>query len=69
MRRLAISNSNVSEIGIFKDILSDPPKRNPDNPTPGHEERTEPTLPNVFVAARLKNFGKKRQKAKLLPNA
>lgn len=31
MRRLAISNSNTSEIGIFKNILSDPLIGNPDN--------------------------------------
>ena len=66
MRRLAISNSNISEIDIFKNILSDLSTGNPDNLAPGHEERTEPTLPDVLVAERLKNVGKKKAKGQAL---
>lgn len=37
MRRLALSNSNISNISIFKDVLSDSPIGNPDNQVPNHK--------------------------------
>ena len=65
-RRLAISNSNVSEISIFKDILSDPLIGNPYNLVPSQEKRMKPTFSDALVAIRLKNIRKKKAKDQAL---
>lgn len=55
MRKLALKN-NASEIGTFKDILSNPPTGDPDEPTP----------PKALAAARLKTVGTKKAKGQTL---
>lgn len=64
MRRLALSNSNVGEIGTFKDVLFDLLTGNPDDQAPSHqeEELIEPTLSEALATVKLKNVEKKKVK-------
>ncbi len=66
MRKLAISNSNVSEICTFKVVLLDPLTGNSDNQVPDHEKYTKLTLPKAFVTIRLKNVEKKKAKGQAI---
>lgn len=56
----------MSEIGTFKDVLSDPLISNPDNQAPGHKKRTEPILPEALITVKLNNIRKKKVKGQAL---